>query len=59
MVRACQFKIDDMLQPDDIPFCGQATANKIRDIARTGTTEVLEAHRSVLLNNCTKHSEMI
>ncbi|KAL3160377.1 hypothetical protein ABBQ32_010704 [Trebouxia sp. C0010 RCD-2024] len=46
MVRACQFKIDDSLQPDDIPFCGHATANKIKDIARTGTTEVLEAHRS-------------
>ena len=46
MVRACQFKIDDSLQPDEIPFCGQATVNKIRDIARSGTTEVLEAHRS-------------
>lgn len=45
MVRACQFKIDDTLQPEEIPFCGQATANKIKDIARTGTTEVLEAHR--------------
>ena len=49
VVRACQFQIDDTLQPDDIPFCGQATANKIKDIARTGTTEVLEAHRSVKL----------
>ena len=45
MVRACQFKIDDTLQPDEIPFCGQATANKIKDLARTGTTSVLEAHR--------------
>ena len=45
MVRACQFKIDDSLQPDEIPFCGEATAHKIRDIAKTGTTAVLEAHR--------------
>ena len=45
VVRACQFKIDDSLQPDEIPFCGQATANKIRDIARDGTTDVLEGHR--------------
>lgn len=45
MVRACQFKIDANLQPDEIPFCGRSTANKICDIARTGTTEVLEAHR--------------
>ena len=56
MVRACQFKIDDTLQPDEIPFCGQATANKIKDIARTGTTEVLEAHRSVWLDERIHHS---
>ncbi len=49
MVRACQFKIDDTLQPEEIPFCGEATANKIKDIARTGTTSVLEAHRCHLL----------
>lgn len=49
MVRACQFKIDDTLQPEEIPFCGEATANKIKDIARTGTTSVLEAHRCCLL----------
>ncbi|KAA6429749.1 MAG: DNA-directed DNA RNA polymerase mu [Trebouxia sp. A1-2] len=46
MVRACQFKIDDTLQPEEIPFCGEATANKIKDIARSGTTSVLEAHRA-------------
>jgi DNA polymerase/3'-5' exonuclease PolX len=48
MVRACQFKIDDTLQPEEIPFCGEATANKIKDIARTGTTSVLEAHTCCL-----------
>ena len=45
MVRACQFKIDGSLQPDEIPFCGEATAHKIQDIAKDGTTAVLEAHR--------------
>lgn len=49
MMRACQFKIDDTLQPEEIPFCGEATASKIKDIARTGTTSVLEAHRCHLL----------
>ncbi|DBB06978.1 hypothetical protein WJX77_001835 [Trebouxia sp. C0004] len=46
MVRACQFKIDDTVQPEELPFCGETTANKIKDIARTGTTSVLEAHRA-------------
>ena len=52
MVRACQFKIDDTLQPDEIPFCGQPTANKIKDIAKTGTTAVWDAHRYAFTPSC-------
>jgi len=59
MVRACQFKIDDTLQPEEIPFCGEATANKIKDIARTGTTSVLEAHRCRLLPICSHNSSAL
>ena len=59
MVRACQFKIDDTLQPDQIPFCGEATANKIKDIARTGTTSVLDAHRCHLLPGCSHNSSAL
>ncbi len=59
MVRACQFKIDDTLQPEEIPFCGEATANKIKDIARTGTTSVLDAHRCHLLPGCSHNSSAL
>ncbi len=59
VVRACQFKIDDTLQPEEIPFCGGPTANKIKDIARTGTTSVLEAHRCHLLPGCSHSSSAL
>lgn len=45
VARACAFKIGPLLQDDELPFVGPASAKVIREILLTGSCPELDAFR--------------